>query len=239
VPENDLYDELSHVKPLEINGAIEFSCVSFSYNADKTILDEISFTAHPGEIIAFTGESGAGKTTLVNLLLKFHHPSSGRISIDGYDLQQIDTSWLRNQVGIVSQDVFLFNDTIENNIKYGSPEAGSDEVVKAAKLAHIHDDIVLLPQGYETKVGERGRSFSLGQRQRISIARAFLKSPTVIVLDEPSSALDAATEAMLWESLGQLAKNRTTFIISHRMSVARIADRVFMLDQGKIRELDA
>ncbi|MEI7825670.1 MAG: ABC transporter ATP-binding protein [Chlorobiaceae bacterium] len=238
VPENDVHADLSLVRPVEIKGTVEFSGVSFSYNTDKTVLDGISCIAHPGETIAIMGESGAGKTTLVNLLLKFHRPSSGTISIDGYDLQLLDTSWWRMHVGIVSQDVFLFNDTIENNIKYGSPEAGSDDVVRAAKLAHIHDDIMLLPQRYETKVGERGGAFSLGQRQRISIARAFLKDPAILILDEPSSALDSATEALLWESLGELAKNRTTFIISHRLSVAGIADRVFRLDGRKIRELD-
>jgi len=239
VPENELHNSSSQVKPVDIKGSIEFSGASFSYNADKTVLDGISCIAHPGETIAIMGESGAGKTTLVNLLLKFHRPTSGTISIDGYDLQQIDTSWWRKHVGIVSQDVFLFNDTIEHNIKYGCPEAGSDEVVRAAKNAHVHDDIMMLPQGYKTKVGERGWSFSLGQRQRISIARAFLKDPAILILDEPSSALDSETEALLWESLEQLAKNRTTFIISHRISVAGIADRVFRLDQGKIRELDA
>lgn len=201
----------------ELKGELIFSGVSFSYDPGKPVLEDISFKVEPGHTLIITGESGAGKTTLVNLLLKFHYPTGGSISLDGKNLQEIDTRWLRDQIGIVSQEVFLFNDTVENNIKFGKPAASRDEVISAARQAHIHGYIDSLPQGYQTIMGERGGFFSPGQRQRISIARAFLRDPVILVLDEPSSALDMDTEKKLKDSLEQLTKERTTLIISHRM----------------------
>lgn len=203
-------------RPDKIRGEIVFSDVTFSYETDKPVFDSVSFSVNPGQTLVITGKSGAGKTTLINLLLKFHAPDSGRILLDGRDIREVDTGWLREQIGVVSQDVFLFNDTVENNIRFGRPGAGMDEVLNAAKQARIHDHIETLPLGYLTMMGERGVSFSLGQRQRISIARAFLKDPAILILDEPSSALDVETELQLKESLVELSKDRTTLLISHR-----------------------
>ena len=224
------------IKPQKIIGEIEFADVSFSYKKDKPVFRNITFTVRPGEVIALTGASGAGKTTLINLLLKFYRPQSGLIYLDNRELGQIDTQWLREQIGVVSQEVFLFNDTVENNIKYGRTSAGMDDVIKAAKNANIHDDIERLEFGYETMVGERGATLSAGQRQRISIARAFLKDPPILIFDEPSSSLDADTETALKESLMRLTGNRTTFIISHRMSMTDVATKIFRLEGGKITE---
>jgi subfamily B ATP-binding cassette protein MsbA len=198
------------------------------------VLDNVSFTVRQGETLTIVGPSGAGKTTLINLLLKFYTPQSGAIYLDKYDIGGLDHEWLRKQIGIVSQDIFLFNDTIENNIKYGNAAATREEVVRAAKKAHIHEDIEAFPKGYDTIVGERGTMLSVGQRQRVSIARAFLKDMPILVLDEPTSALDVATEKHLIGSLKELAKGRTTLIISHRLSLADIADEVIVLDGGRI-----
>ncbi|NTU52720.1 MAG: ABC transporter ATP-binding protein [Chlorobiaceae bacterium] len=207
------------VRPAVFRGELEYTDVSFSYRPDKPLLESVSFRIEKGQTLIITGESGSGKTTLVNLLLKFHHPQAGTILLDGIDIREIDTVWLREQIGVVSQDVFLFNDTVENNIRYGKPGARREEVVEAARQAHIHEHIETLPQGYRTMVGERGVLFSLGQRQRISIARAFLKNPAILILDEPSSSLDMENEKKLGDSLAELTRNRTTLIISHRMNM--------------------
>ena len=224
------------IKPEKVMGEIRFAGISFSYGRDKPVLRNITFTVHPGEVIALTGASGAGKTTLINLLLKFYRPQSGLIYLDNCELGQVDTRWLRKQIGVVSQEVFLFNDTVENNIKYGRPSASMEQVINAAKHANIHYDIERLQDGYETMVGERGVKLSAGQRQRISIARAFLKDPPILIFDEPSSALDADTERALKDSLRKLTKDRTTFIISHRRSLTDVATRIFELAGGKITE---
>jgi subfamily B ATP-binding cassette protein MsbA len=233
-----LDDEKSRnlIKPERVKGEIRFENVSFSYEKDKPVLKNVTFTVHPGEIVALTGASGAGKTTLINLLLKFNLPESGQICLDGHDLKDIDTKWLRKQIGIVSQDVFLFNDTFESNIKYGKPAATMKEVVNAAQNAHIHHDIYQLKDGYKAAVGERGLKLSEGQRQRVSVARAFLKDPPILIFDEPTSALDVETEKALKSSLKKLTRNRTTFIVTHRMSMVEVATRIFVLDEGRVRE---
>ncbi len=232
-------------KPGRVDGSIRFDGVSFAYDPDEPILKDISFEVKPGETVALVGHSGAGKTTLVSLLLKLYVPQAGAIYLDGVDLKDIEHAWLRQQIGIVSQDIFLFNDTIENNIKYGKPEASREDVVRVAKKARIHDFIRGLPDGYDTLIGERGTKLSVGQRQRISIARAFLKDTPIIILDEPTSAIDPETEMHLKESLDELMHGRTTFIISHRMSLTDIASFIVVIEGGEVvekgtqRELEA
>jgi len=226
----------AYTKPEKTEGKIIFRDITFSYEERNPLLKNITFTAFPGEILALVGPSGAGKTTLVNLLLKFYTPQSGSISIDGYDFKEINTSWLREQIGIVSQDVFLFNDTVENNIKYGNPLATREEVIDAAKKAGIHDDIENFPDKYDTYSGERGVKLSAGQRQRISIARALLKNPPILIFDEPTSALDSETETILKDSIKRLSSNKTIFIIAHRLSTIDIADRILVLENGEIAE---
>jgi len=217
-------------------GNIRFDNVSFAYNPNEPILKNISFEVKHGETMALVGHSGAGKTTLVSLLLKLYVPQSGTIYLDGVDLNEIDHSWLRQQISIVSQDIFLFNDTIENNIKYGKLEASREDVIRVAKKAHIHEFIESLPKGYDTLIGERGTKLSVGQRQRISIARAFLKNTPLIILDEPTSAIDPETEMHLKDSLDELMKDKTTFIISHRMSLTDIANFIIVIEGGSIVE---
>lgn len=225
-------------KPLKtldkVKGDIRFDHVSFSYNEKEPVLENISFEAKAGEAIALVGHSGAGKTTLTSLLLKLYLPKSGAIYLDGVDLNDLDYAWLRNQISVVSQDIFLFNDTIENNIRYGKSGATREDVVRVAKKAHIDDFIDKLPNGYDTLIGERGTKLSYGQRQRVSIARAFLKNSPIIILDEPTSSIDTETEMYLKESLDELMKGRTTFIISHRMSLTDIADNILVIEDGKI-----
>lgn len=219
-----------------IKGNVTFDDVSFWYEEGRPVLRDISFSAKPGEIIALAGPTGAGKTSLVNLLLRFQTPQQGCISLDGRNIGEIPPECLRGQVGVVSQEVFLFDDTIENNIRYGRPLAGREEVVRAAKLAHIHNDIEAFDGGYETDVGERGVRLSAGQRQRISIARAFLRDPVILILDEPTSALDPSTEALVKDSIIRLAANRTTFIVAHRLSMVDMADTILVLKDGEIVE---
>jgi subfamily B ATP-binding cassette protein MsbA len=232
------HGEVSQRAPIQdpVKGEITFQDVSFSYEEEMPVLKHISFTAQPGEIIALVGPSGSGKTTLVNLMLKLHTPQSGSIFLDGHDLQKIPSPWLREHVGIVSQDVFLFNDTILKNITYGHPHATTQDVIEAAKMANIHNDIERLKNTYDTTIGERGIQLSAGQRQRISLARAFLKNPPILIFDEPTSALDADTENLIKDSLKKLADNRTTFIIAHRLSLIDIAHRILSLENGTLRE---
>lgn len=230
--------EVSNRLPIQdtVQGEIIFQNVSFSYEKERPVFNHVSFTAHPGEIIALVGPSGSGKTTLVNLMLKFHDPQSGSILLDGHDLKDIPSPWLRENIGIVSQDVFLFNDTIERNITYGRPHATKEEVIEAAKKANIHDDIEGLKNTYDTTIGERGVQLSAGQRQRISLARAFLKNPPILIFDEPTSALDAETENLIKDSFRKLAGNRTTFIIAHRLSLIDISHKIFSLEKGTLKE---
>lgn len=215
--------------PGQAPGEITFEGVSFSYEKGTPVLKNINLAVSPGETIALTGMSGAGKTTLISLILKFYHPRSGVIRFDGTDITDLDTRWLRQQVAIVSQETFLFNDTIENNIKYGRPDATFEEVREAAQRARIDDDILAFEDRYNTLAGERGSRLSIGQKQRISLARAFLCDPALLILDEPSSSLDRETERQLAESIATIARDRTTIIISHRTPMIDLADRVFTL----------
>ena len=233
----DVVDDPNAVPLPPIKGHVEFKNVSFAYGDGELALDGINLSARPGEVIAFVGPSGAGKTTLVNLLLRFYDPLSGSVEIDGYDLRNVQVESLRRQIGLVPQDVVLFGVTVRENIAYGKDDATLDEIIQAAKMANAHDFIMKLPAGYETRLGERGVSLSGGQRQRIAIARAILRNPRILILDEATSSLDAESEALIQEALARLVKDRTTFIIAHRLSTVRNADKIVVLDRGKIVEV--
>lgn len=221
----------------KIKGRITFENVTFGYLQDKPVLKHFDLDIAPGEKVAFVGATGAGKTTLASLLLRFYEPTQGRVLLDGVDIRKYKQSYLRNHVGLVQQDVFLFSDSVNFNIAYGKIKASEQEIEQAAKLAAADDFISALPEGYETKVGERGVKLSGGQKQRIAIARAFLKNPPVMVFDEATSALDTKTEKQIQKSLDKLAESRTTLIIAHRLSTIINADRIVVLHNGEIAEI--
>jgi ATP-binding cassette, subfamily B, bacterial MsbA len=217
---------------------IEFTEVGFGYDESAPrILRGVSFTVTAGQMVAIVGRSGAGKTTLVNLLPRFYDVSAGAIFIDGVDLRHVTLASLRKQIGIVTQEIVLFDDTIATNIAYGSPDASHGEIEAAARAAHAHEFIVSLPQGYETMIGERGQRLSGGQRQRLAIARALLKNAPILVLDEATSALDSESELLVQEALANLMLNRTAFVIAHRLSTIRRADAIIVLERGRIVEV--
>jgi len=219
------------------SGHIEFSNVSFSYGENlENVFKNVSLNIKPGESIALMGASGAGKTTLCSLIPRFYEPSSGRILLDGEDIQKMDLGTLRRNIGLIAQDVYLFNGTVAENIVYGKPGASREEIINAAILAKADDFIMDLPKGYETEIGQRGIRLSGGQRQRLSIARAFLKDPPILILDEATSALDYENEKAIHESLDYFMKDRTVLIIAHRLSTVRKAKRVFSLSAGSIEE---
>jgi ATP-binding cassette, subfamily B, bacterial MsbA len=197
----------------------------------------VSFTVRAGQMVAIVGRSGAGKTTLVNLLPRFYDVSAGGILIDGVDLRDVTLSSLRQQIGMVTQDTVLFDDTIAHNIAYGTPRATPQEVEAAARAAHAHEFVAALPDGYQTMIGERGQRLSGGQRQRIAIARALLKNAPILVLDEATSALDTESERLVQEALTNLMMNRTSFVIAHRLSTVRRADTIVVLERGVVREM--
>ena len=217
-------------------GDISFNNVHFNYDTSKTVLSDISFDIQAGQTIAFVGQSGAGKTTICSLIPRFYDVSSGAITIDGVDVRNMTQSSLRSQIGIVQQDVFLFTGTIRENIAYGKLGANEEEIQEAARKAHLQDFITELPNGYETQIGERGLKLSGGQKQRIAIARMFLKNPPILILDEATSALDTETEMIIQQSLTELAENRTTLVIAHRLATIRNADRVLVVTRNGIEE---
>lgn len=219
-----------------LRGEVTFDNVSFRYNSVAAALNNISFTVKPGQTVALLGESGSGKSTLINLISRFYDVSSGRVLVDGYDVRDVTLSSLRKNVGIAQQDVFLFSATIKNNIAYGMPGAGMEEIIAAAKAAQIHDFIQSLPQGYDTWVGERGVTLSGGEKQRIVIARAILMNPSILILDDSTSSVDAQTEKSIRLALNSLIKGRTTFIITHRLPIIRNADLILVLKDGEIVE---
>jgi subfamily B ATP-binding cassette protein MsbA len=218
--------------------AIEFRNVGFGYDDGAgRILRGVSFTVGAGQMIAIVGRSGAGKTTLVNLLPRFYDVSGGAILIDGVDVRQVTLASLRQQIGIVTQETVLFDDTIANNVAYGSPTASRQQIEDAARAANAHEFIVALPGGYETMIGERGQRLSGGQRQRLAIARALLKNAPILVLDEATSALDSEAELLVQEALANLMRNRTSFVIAHRLSTIRRADAIIVLERGRVVEI--
>lgn len=222
----------------KLSGQVNLQQVAFSYPSRKElpVLKEINIQAEPGQQIALVGQSGAGKTTIAALLLRFYEPDDGQILFDGRPAKAIPLSQLRKQMALVPQDVILFGGTIRENIAYGKPEAVLDEIQAAAQQAHAHEFITSFPEGYETMVGERGIKLSGGQRQRIAIARAILKDPVILILDEATSSLDSASESLVQEALDNLRKNRTSFIIAHRLSTIRNADKIIVLENGVVRE---
>jgi ATP-binding cassette subfamily B protein len=220
-----------------IRGEVEFRQVSFGYQPGASILKDISLTARPGETIALIGPSGCGKTTLAALLQRFYGVSEGSITVDGVDIRTMTQHSLRSQIGVVFQDAHLFNDTVRANIAYGRPEAAQAEIEAAARAAHAHEFIMALPQGYETVVLERGSRLSGGQRQRVAIARALLKNPPILILDEPTSALDSEAEYLIQSALKTLLRGRTAFVIAHRLSTVRDADRIVVIKDGGIAEM--
>jgi len=217
--------------------AIEFRDVGFGYDEGPGILRGVSFTVNTGQMIAIVGRSGAGKTTLVNLLPRFYDVSSGAILVDGVDIRNVTLASLRKEIGIVTQETVLFDDTVANNIAYGCAEAERLVVEEAARVANAHEFIMALPKRYDTMIGERGQRLSGGQRQRLAIARALLKNAPILVLDEATSALDSESEQLVQEALANLMLNRTSFVIAHRLSTIRRADAIVVLERGRVVEI--
>ena len=216
---------------------ISFEGLSFSYSGNESlVLQEINLTIQKGEVVALVGSSGGGKSTLASLLPRFYDVSAGRVAIDGVDIRAVTLSSLRGQIAIVSQETFLFDDTVRRNIAYGREDCSDDQIVAAAKAAFIHDFVLTLSDGYDTRIGERGERLSGGQRQRIAIARAVLKDSPILILDEATSALDTESERLLQEALYNLMRQRTAVVIAHRLSTVRLADRIVVMESGRIVE---
>lgn len=234
--EPEIQDRENAVDVPALHGDIAFDHVSFNYDQSKPVLKDISFSLNAGETIAFVGPSGAGKTTICSLIPRFYDVSDGAITIDGMDIRDMTQKSLREQIGIVQQDVFLFTGTIRENIEYGKLGASFEEIQAAAERAHLKEFIASLPDGYETQIGERGLKLSGGQKQRLAIARMFLKNPPILILDEATSALDTETEMIIQESLAELAENRTTLVIAHRLATIRNADQVLVVTPNGIEE---
>lgn len=233
----EAYEPKNGVILQDIKGRVELNKVSFRYQkTGRMVLDDVSFKVDPGMTVALVGESGVGKTTLIDLISFYYRPTRGTIFIDGHDIKKLNLKILRSQIGVVPQEIVLFNDTIKNNIKYGRFTAKEEEIFKAARFAYADEFIESFPRKYNQLVGERGVKLSTGQKQRIAIARTILRNPRILILDEPTSALDAKSERFIQEALSQLMKNRTTFIIAHRLSTVRAADIILVLEKGCIVE---
>lgn len=233
----DVEDKPKAIELADAKGKLSFENVSFQYEEDgKTVLEKVDFTIEPGQTAAFVGMSGGGKSTIVSLIPRFYDASEGAVKIDNYNVKDVTLRSLRSQIGIVLQDNILFSDSVKQNILMGKPDATEEEMIAAAKAANAHDFIMGLPEGYNTKVGERGVKLSGGQKQRVAIARVFLKNPPILVLDEATSALDLESEALIQESLDRLAHDRTTIIIAHRLSTITHADKIFVIEHGEVVE---
>ncbi|TMI63896.1 ABC transporter ATP-binding protein [Candidatus Bathyarchaeota archaeon] len=222
--------------PQMIEGRIEFERVSFGYRPDKNVLRDLSLLIRPGETVAIVGSSGAGKSTVVNLLMRFYEPTSGRILVDGYPITSLSLGYLRSKIGLVLQEPVLFSGTIRENILYGKLQASDEEVSRASKAANAHEFIVSLQKGYDTEIGERGVTLSVGQRQRIAIARALLKDPSILILDEATSNIDSESESLIQDALRRVAKGRTLIVIGHRLSSIIDAERIVVIENGGIAE---
>lgn len=234
--EPDIADRLGAHPAPPLRGEVRWQDVSFGYGAGRRVLDSIELCVKPGETVAFVGPSGAGKTTLLSLVPRFYEPQSGTVSIDGIPIRDLTLASLRSQIGLVSQDVFLFGGTVRENIAYGRLDASEAEIAQAARRAHLAETIAAMPAGFDTVIGERGVKLSGGQKQRLAIARMFLKNPPVLILDEATSALDTETEREIQKSLAELSQGRTTLVIAHRLATVRNADRIVVLAGGRMVE---
>jgi subfamily B ATP-binding cassette protein MsbA len=219
-----------------VKGHVRFENVSFSYNESRPVLSDVNFEVQPNEMAAFVGLSGAGKTTIINLLSRFYEPTGGKVTIDGIDIRDVTLASLRSQIGLVTQDIILFNDSVRNNIAYGLEGMPQEKIIAAARAAECHDFIMELPGAYDSSIGEKGVLLSSGQRQRLAIARALLKNPPILIFDEATSALDSESERLIQTALDNIMKDRTTFIIAHRLSTIRDAKKILVIDKGRIVE---
>jgi ABC-type multidrug transport system fused ATPase/permease subunit len=240
----ELLDEVPEIKDApdaisldEIEGDVVFDDVHFRYGDGDEVLHDVEFHMAPGEVVALVGPSGAGKTSIANLLCRFYDPIHGRVLVDGHDLRQLQIRSLRRHVAVVLQDTFLFNTTVRENLLYGGPDASEEAVIAAAKTAYAHEFIEQLPDGYDTEIGERGVKLSGGQKQRLALARAILADPRILILDEATSSVDAEAEYLIQQALEEVMKGRTSLVIAHRLSTIRNADKIIALEEGRIREI--
>lgn len=229
-------EDVAKAAPRSLDPCITFERVRFAYGGERPVLQDLSFHVDAGEMVALVGATGAGKSTVIDLLYRFHEPQEGRVLLGGHEINELPLAFLRSQMALVAQEAYLFYDTVENNLRLGKPDASDEELFKAARSANAHEFISALPEGYHTIVGERGVRLSGGERQRIAIARAILKDAPILLLDEPTSSVDAKTEAAIQRALNRLRSNRTVLVIAHRLSIVRNADAILVMDQGRIVE---
>jgi ATP-binding cassette, subfamily B, multidrug efflux pump len=229
-------DEGEVVPVSSFEGRVEFERISFSYDPDRPLITDLSLVAEPGRTVAIVGPTGAGKTTLVNLIMRFYELDGGQIALDGHDVSQMPRSQLRSNMGMVLQDTWLFGGTIRENIAYGDPDASEEEILRAAKATYVDRFVHVLPAGYDTLVDDEGGALSAGEKQLLTIARAFLANPTILILDEATSSVDTRTEVLIQEAMAALRSERTSFVIAHRLSTIRNADTILVMENGSIVE---